>query len=196
MVRIARLVRRSRATAPLAATSLAAAGLAVTSLAAVALAATSPAATARETEPKATGNRPLLVTVDDLPVAGGMHSDAAERRRITEGLLAALARHHVPAVGFVIWSHVKDAADESLLDLWLQAGHELGSHSDRHLNLTTADAETWIADGERARVALDGFLSARGRRLRFFRFPFLCEGDTEAKVDVPGWRGPARGTSP
>ena len=138
--------------------------------------------------PEAAAARPLLVTVDDLPVASSLHAGADERRRITEGLLAALARHHVPAVGFVIWSHVRDGADESLLDLWLKAGHELGSHSDRHLDLTATDAATWIADGERARVGLAAFLSARGHRLRFYRFPFLCEGDTEAKVDaVRAW---------
>lgn len=43
---------------------------------------------------------PLLVTVDDLPIAaGGLHPDPAERRRITDGLLAALARHGIRAVG-------------------------------------------------------------------------------------------------
>jgi len=35
--------------------------------------------------------RPLLITVDDLPVAAGnLHTDPAERERITRGLLAAL----------------------------------------------------------------------------------------------------------
>ncbi|HXY41125.1 MAG TPA: polysaccharide deacetylase family protein [Vicinamibacteria bacterium] len=151
-------------------------------------AAATTAATAQAGDAAAAARRPLLVTVDDLPVAGTLHSDAAERRRITEGLLAALGRHRVPAVGFVIWSHVQGAADQSLLEQWLKAGHELGSHSDRHPSLTATDAETWIADGERARAGLDSFLSARGRKLRFFRFPFLREGDTAAKVDaVRAW---------
>jgi peptidoglycan/xylan/chitin deacetylase (PgdA/CDA1 family)/ketosteroid isomerase-like protein len=128
--------------------------------------------------------RPLLVTVDDLPIASGLHADPAERRRITQGLLAALAKHRVPAVGLVTWSHVRDAGDRALLDLWLAAGHELGNHSDRHLSLTAAATEAWLADVELARVEIDAFLRARGRRLRFFRFPFLREGDTEAKVDA------------
>ena len=134
--------------------------------------------------------RPLLVTVDDLPVAGGsMHADAVDRQRITEGLLAVLAKHRVPAVGFVIWSSVRDDADRALLDRWLAARHEIGNHSDRHLNLTTTAADTWLADVERARAGLDGFLRERkGRPLRFFRFPFLREGDTDAKVDaVRAW---------
>jgi uncharacterized protein (TIGR02246 family) len=132
--------------------------------------------------------RPLLVTVDDLPVAGGLHTEPDDRRRVTDGLLGALARHRVPALGFVLWSNVRSHADRALLDRWLAAGHELGNHSDRHLSLTATDAESWIADVERARAGLDGFLRGRGRSLRFFRFPFLREGDTEAKVDaVRAW---------
>jgi uncharacterized protein (TIGR02246 family) len=79
---------------------------------------------------------------------------------------------------------VRDASDERLLDAWLAAGHELGSHSDRHLNLTATDAATWVADVERGRAALEAFLQARGRHLRFFRFPFLREGDTGEKLDA------------
>jgi len=129
--------------------------------------------------------RPLLVTVDDLPVAaGGLHADAADRRRIADGLLGALAKHHIPAVGFVIWSHVRDEADRAILEQWLAAGHELGNHSDRHLNLTTTEADAWVADAERGRAGLDAFLRTHGHSLRFFRFPYLNEGDTEAKLEA------------
>jgi peptidoglycan/xylan/chitin deacetylase (PgdA/CDA1 family) len=133
--------------------------------------------------------RPLVVTVDDLPVSSGrLHADPGSRRRLTESLLAALAKHRVKAVGLVTWANVRDAEDEKLLDLWLAAGHELGNHSDRHLNLTAKPAEEWLADVEGARAKLDAFLRARGGALRFFRFPFLREGDTLEKVDaVRAW---------
>ena len=133
-------------------------------------------------------DRPLLVTVDDLPVASRFHEDPAERRRITDGLLAVLVKHRVRAVGFVTWANFRGTSDQELLDDWLNQGHELGNHSDRHLNLTSSDAGAWVADVESARARLDGFLRARGRRLRFFRFPFLREGDSEAKLDAArGW---------
>ena len=132
--------------------------------------------------------RPLLVTVDDLPISGSLHPASDDRRRVTDGLLAALARHHVPAVGLVTWGNVVDASDLALLEAWLTAGHELGSHSDHHLNLTRTDAGAWLADVESGRAQLEAFLRARGRGLRFFRFPFLNEGDTEAKLDAArGW---------
>src|SRR5215218_8347542 len=77
--------------------------------------------------------RPLLISIDDLPVAAGdLHADPAERARITDGLLAVLAKHHVPAVGLVIWGNVKSDADRGILRRWLAAGHELGNHSANH----------------------------------------------------------------
>lgn len=81
--------------------------------------------------------RPLLISIDDLPVAGGdLHTDPGERELITRGLLAALAKHHVPAMGLVIWGNVKTGDDRVLLRRWLAAGHELGNHSASHLDLT------------------------------------------------------------
>ena len=129
--------------------------------------------------------RPLLVTVDDLPVASGhLHTDAAERERITSGLLAALAKHRVPAVGFVIWGNVAGPADVALLDRWLAAGHELGNHTKSHLDLSAVAADAYIADAEEGRSGLAALLESRGRRLRFFRYPFLREGNTQAKLDA------------
>lgn len=72
--------------------------------------------------------RPLLVTMDDLPIAAGrLHPSPEERARTTRGLLAALDQHVIRAAAF---------------------------------------------------------LEARGRTLRFFRFPLLREGDTGKKLDA------------
>ena len=99
--------------------------------------------------------RPLLISVDDLPVAGGeLHADPAERARIADGLLAALARHHVHAVGLVIWGNVKIDADRAILRRWLEGGHELGNHSASHLDLTKTAADAYIADVEAGRAGL------------------------------------------
>jgi peptidoglycan/xylan/chitin deacetylase (PgdA/CDA1 family)/ketosteroid isomerase-like protein len=127
--------------------------------------------------------RPLLVTVDDLPIAGGRgHDDPEERRRITEGLLGHLERHGIQAVGLVTWRHVRDDGDRALLERWLAAGHELGNHSHSHPNYTTTPFETYREDMDRARRELEALLEPHDLRLRFFRFPFLREGDTPEKV--------------
>jgi peptidoglycan-N-acetylglucosamine deacetylase len=127
--------------------------------------------------------RPVLITVDDLPIAAdAAHPDPAERERITRGMLQALAKHHVTAVGLVAGKHHPTAADENLLGLWLRAGHELGNHSFSHLNYSETETQPYIADVEKERAWLVEFLEARGGRLRFFRFPFLNEGNTPEKL--------------
>jgi peptidoglycan/xylan/chitin deacetylase (PgdA/CDA1 family)/ketosteroid isomerase-like protein len=129
------------------------------------------------------GTHPLLVSVDDLPIPGRrLHADDAARERLTRDLLAVLRKHQVQAMGMVTWGNVGGPAGERLLDLWLQDGHELGNHSHGHLDYSRTDADAYVADVEKGRAALAGFLEARGRRLRFFRFPYLREGDTEAKL--------------
>jgi uncharacterized protein (TIGR02246 family) len=142
-----------------------------------------PSLAAAQEFPALTGTHPLLVTVDDLPIAAGaLHPDDASRERLTRDLLAVLRKHRIKAIGFVIWRNVKDAAGERLLDLWLAEGHELGNHSYSHPDYARMDPDAYIADVEKARAALGGFLEARGRRLRYFRFPFLREGETPAKL--------------
>jgi uncharacterized protein (TIGR02246 family) len=129
--------------------------------------------------------RPLVVTIDDLPIANGsLHPDATERRQITEDLLATLARHRIKAVGLVTWGNLQGTEDEELLEMWLAAGHELGNHSYHHPSLTHSDAEPYIADIEKARSQLAAFLQSHGRQLRFFRYPMLHEGDTVTKLDA------------
>jgi uncharacterized protein (TIGR02246 family) len=129
--------------------------------------------------------RPLLVTVDDLPMgAGRLHTEPAERREITGKLLAALAKHRVKAVGFVVWGNVRTDADRAILERWLAAGHELGNHSATHPDLTRTDAEAYVADVESARLGLQALLDRHGRTVRYFRFPYLREGDTGEKLDA------------
>jgi uncharacterized protein (TIGR02246 family) len=142
-----------------------------------------PLASADAPSAAAKAARPILVTVDDLPVAAGrLHSDQADRETITRGLLSALARHRVPALGFVIWGQVSGPADESLLARWLAGGHELGNHSFGHLDFSRTEIEPYAADVEKGRAGLQAFLDPRGARCRFFRFPFLDEGDSEDKL--------------
>lgn len=126
--------------------------------------------------------RPLLVTVDDLPISGGGH-DPAERSRITDALLAHLERFGIQAVGLVTWANVKDDGRE-LLERWIAAGHELGNHSDTHPNYSRTPFEAYRADMERCREELVALLEPHGQTTRFFRYPYLREGDTREKVDA------------
>jgi len=134
--------------------------------------------------PLGADKRPLLITVDDLPLAGAAPDSPAERKALVEAHLAAFARHGIRAVGLVTWANAKTAEDVQLLERWLAAGHELGNHSTRHLSLTATDVSTYRADIEAARVRLAELLARHERKPRFFRFPFLREGDTPEKLDA------------
>ena len=84
----------------------------------------------------------------------------------------------------VTWSRMgKDG--EALLDRWRAAGIELGNHSDKHLDHARTDTKTYLADLERGRAYLAAYLAKKkAKPLRFFRFPFLSEGDTRAKLEA------------
>jgi uncharacterized protein (TIGR02246 family) len=129
--------------------------------------------------------RPVLVTVDDLPIAlGSMHQDPGERERITKDLLASLKRHDIRAVGMVTWSNVRGKADLDLLEMWLTDGHELGNHTYSHLDYTKTGIDEYIEDAERCRTELVRVLEPHDKTVRFFRFPMLHEGDTPQKLDA------------
>jgi peptidoglycan/xylan/chitin deacetylase (PgdA/CDA1 family) len=150
-------------------------------LAALVMAAARPAAQAPARPGPAA--RPLLVTVDDLPLAGAAsRGDAAARRATTEALLAVLKKHRIQAIAFVIAGNVKTPDDEALLQRWLDDGHEIGSHSHTHPSHTALTTDAYLADLASARKTLSAWLTPRGRTLRFFRFPYLQEGDTREKV--------------
>jgi peptidoglycan-N-acetylglucosamine deacetylase len=128
--------------------------------------------------------RPLLVTIDDLPIASGLITDRAERKRVTEDMIAVLAKHQVRAVGLVTWRNVRPPTDLEILNRWIDSGHELGNHSHSHFDFTTTAADKYLADVELGRKKLQELLQRRGNTVRFFRFPFLCEGDTRPKLDA------------
>jgi peptidoglycan/xylan/chitin deacetylase (PgdA/CDA1 family) len=125
--------------------------------------------------------RRMAITVDDLPVAPPGAHTTAQQVEITERLLAALADHGAPAIGFVNETKLEedgevDARRVALLERWLEAGHELGNHGYAHLDLHRVDADAWLADALRGERVTRPLIEGRGRELRWFRHPFLHTG--------------------
>jgi peptidoglycan-N-acetylglucosamine deacetylase len=134
--------------------------------------------------------RSLAVTFDDLPAAGALSSSTpAGWRDNTRKLLAAVRAHHVPAVGFVNESKLvregeglaERRARVGVLEMWLDAGLELGNHTYAHPDLNKTALEDFEADVVRGEATLLALLSERGRALRYFRHPFLHVGLTLEK---------------
>jgi peptidoglycan-N-acetylglucosamine deacetylase len=80
-------------------------------------------------------SRDVAITIDDLP-GGGDSADKgsrtfAEIRGMTEPLLAPLREQEIPVTGFVHPGRTELTAPDlrRILDLWLDAGAELGNHT-------------------------------------------------------------------
>jgi peptidoglycan/xylan/chitin deacetylase (PgdA/CDA1 family) len=129
--------------------------------------------------------REIAVTFDDLPVASVVDRDGDRWARITDELLASIARHKVPAIGFVNEQKLErggtvDAARVELLRKWVAAGLELGNHTYSHLDFHSAELETFQRDVSRGDVVTRQLLRDAGKPLLFFRHPFLHTGRTPA----------------
>jgi len=133
----------------------------------------------------------VAITFDDLPVVCQCENNA-DRREITEKLLSIYRTFDMPILGFVTERklEVEGAVDPervALLEMWLQAGHELGNHGYAHKNIndiTPNEYQQEILLGERITRPLA--LKA-GLPYRFFRHPYLSAGDylqTRRDLDV------------
>ncbi len=122
---------------------------------------------------------PLAITFDDLPWTGGTAGigRAATLER-TDRLIGQLQARDVPAVGLVTCRNL--LSDGGAIRRWRQAGLELGNHSYDHQDLNRTDPAEWLADV----VECHDRLRALTRdSIRWFRFPFLHEGQTAAVRD-------------
>lgn len=134
----------------------------------------------------AVAERSVAVTFDDLPgpPAGLVSNTVAGLQENTRKLLASFREHRVPVVGFVNEGKLvvegetpADALDRAaVLKSWLAAGFELGNHTYSHKSLNTTPLEEFEADVVRGEPVTRGLLTEQGRKLRYFRHPFLQVG--------------------
>jgi peptidoglycan/xylan/chitin deacetylase (PgdA/CDA1 family) len=133
--------------------------------------------------------RRVAVTFDDLPgvsVAGDGTDKPLDA--MTARLIAAIAGSGAPAVGFV--NEGKLYADERLdpkrvetLRRWTDAGFELGNHTRDHVDLNAVGQYAFQDQVARGEAVTKELLAERGRKLRFFRHPYLHTGRDLATRD-------------
>jgi peptidoglycan/xylan/chitin deacetylase (PgdA/CDA1 family) len=137
-------------------------------------------------------SRSVAITIDDLPCANcaPVGPDGSPRHGVLEAtnerLIARLASAKIPVTGFVVTQTADQAgtAEHHALELWLDAGFDLGSHSYSHPNFADISEAEMEAEISRADATLKPMLAAKGRKLQFFRFPYNDTGDTQAKHDA------------
>lgn len=132
--------------------------------------------------------RYVAVTIDDLPVSQMTDQGVEGWKKVTSKLLRSFKKHGVPAIGFVNLGKLYEMdgrLDErrlGLLKSWLDAGLELGNHTYSHLDLHKTPLREYTQDILKADDLLRNLCEDHGRKLEFFRHPFLHTGlDLEIK---------------
>lgn len=125
-------------------------------------------------------DRRIAVTIDDLPVVS-TRKDIENRRSITSKLLGHITKAKVPAIGFVnenkLYKDGKPAAEEiELLEMWLEAGLELGNHTYSHRSLNRIELEDYENDVTKGEEITRGLIEKHTAKLRYFRHPYLQTG--------------------
>jgi len=129
---------------------------------------------------EAEGSSPqMAITFDDLPAHSSL-PPGETRIAVASRILTALQNAHVPAVyGFVNGQRLQQQpADAAVLEAWRAAGYPLGNHGWSHMNLKQSELEAFEEDVSRNELLLTQWTK---EDWRWFRFPFLSEGDTPAK---------------
>ncbi len=126
--------------------------------------------------------RTIAITIDDLPVVS-TRSDIKNRREITKKLLGHIRKAKIPAIGFVNENKLykndeRDADQIVLLQMWLDAGLELGNHTYSHRSLNTISLKEYEEDLLKGETITKELLEKQGREIRFFRHPYLQTGRT------------------
>jgi peptidoglycan/xylan/chitin deacetylase (PgdA/CDA1 family) len=135
--------------------------------------------------------RALAMTFDDLPLQRTLPADDALPPLevlcdINGKLLELVTANGIPAVGFVNEGRLHDYEDSSarrrVLEMWLDAGLQLGNHTFSHLCPETSTLQVYCDDVVRGEGLIRTMLAERGQRLTFFRHPQLHTGpDREYK---------------
>jgi peptidoglycan/xylan/chitin deacetylase (PgdA/CDA1 family) len=137
----------------------------------------------------ASAQNQIAITMDDLPVASYSQNpqpDAVRaQQEITQKILATLRKHNAPSTGFVneIKINTPGARDAyaALLQLWLDAGMDLGCHGYSHLYLSDVSLTAYEADFARGTVITPLLMQQAHKREHFYRYPYNDTGDTREK---------------
>jgi peptidoglycan/xylan/chitin deacetylase (PgdA/CDA1 family) len=134
---------------------------------------------AQDNSSKNSVHREVAVTFDDLPQAGPQF--AADRlKEMTGKLLKSIVSNDVPAIGFVnekrLHKENELEARTAILQMWLDAGVELGNHTYSHSYFFKMPLTEFQEDVIRGETITKTLLSKKSKQLQYFRHPYLNTG--------------------
>ena len=127
---------------------------------------------------EAAPQRKVAFTFDDLPGVGA-GCDYAAIERMNEKLVASIRKNKIPAAALVVESNLCRPQRHRigrLYELWLAAGVELGNHTFSHKNFNETALDDYQRDVIENERTLRPLLARSGKKLRYFRYPYLRTG--------------------
>ena len=123
--------------------------------------------------------RRVAITIDDGPVVNEL-KDLANFQRISAGLIGSLQSEKVPATIFVNERQLNVQGQRdgraAVLAQWLDAGFDLGNHTYSHPSLNKVPLSQFEDNVIKGEVVMRPLIEERGRKLVWFRYPFLDSG--------------------
>lgn len=122
----------------------------------------------------------VALTFDDLPAHGPLPGTVSRVDIINSIIHALQAAHAPPIYGFINAKTLeKEPETEQVLQLWRDAGYPLGNHTFSHMDLDANSSDAWEQDLLADEPTLQKFMNSDD--WHWLRFPYLHEGNTEAK---------------
>lgn len=133
----------------------------------------------------------VCFSIDDLPTVTYGISDSAFHQGITDKLITSFRKYNIPAIGFVNEVNVYQDGNQgqpipfqlNLLNRWVEAGFELGNHTFSHPDYNSVALKEYTQDILKGEVITREILERNGRKLTYFRHPFLHTGNSKEKSD-------------
>ena len=122
----------------------------------------------------------VALTFDDLPLNGTLPL-GVKASDLARDTLKVLKKHRIPpSYGFIVARQLeRDPDGATALQVWADSGNPLGNHTYNHLDFTKNSAEDFQREILRNEPVLELLMPKSD--WRWFRYPYLHEGDTLEK---------------
>lgn len=118
----------------------------------------------------------IALSFDDSPRFANGYLSGPDR---AQKLVSALKKHKVEQVAFFSVSQGLDVEGTQRLMTYSRAGHIIANHTHTHPDINKTDLKSYLQNIETAHQALLSFPTFK----KWFRFPYLREGDEPVKRD-------------
>ncbi len=126
----------------------------------------------------------IAITFDDLP---SQSKSLEDNIYITDHLLKILRDNNIKLTAFVNAgkTEVEGEREQRIAQLqkWITDGHDLGNHSYSHFDIGKVGLKTYEEDILKGEPLVQKLMNDAGKRMKYYRHPFLYTGKTVEQKD-------------